>query len=449
MEIFEANAGQVVSPAKIKVIGCGGAGGNAVNSMVRKGIEGVQFVAINTDLQHLSISLADCKIQIGKKLTNGLGVGMNPELGEAAAVEESEALKKLLEGSDMIFITAGMGGGTGTGSAPVVAKIAKELGILTVAVVTTPFDFEGYKRMSIAVEGITKLKEEVDSLIVIPNQRVFEFDGLKNLSVAEAFEMVDDILRQGVQGISDIITKTGLVNRDFNDVKTVMKGQGNALLGIGEGSGENRAVDAAHNAISNRLLEETNIDGAKNILVKISGKNVAMTECKEITDIIRASADKDVRILWGLYLEPELEDKISVTVIATGFNSSTPQQKEEVSEAPVAQNAKKDEVKKDEVKKDDSNILDIGDFENVLRPSEVMYSSFREELCTEESVDEEKLAKKSEEYQQGLGSLFDGYSQPEKRTLSYRQSQVEPVDYTIPACRRLNTLPRSIDLTKK
>ncbi len=351
IKIFEP-----VNPTKIKVIGCGGCGGNAVNNMIDAGIQGVEFIALNTDLQHLAVSKADYKIQIGKKITGGLGAGMHPEIGEEAAKEESETIKKLLQGTNMVFITAGMGGGTGTGSAPVVAKISKELGILTVAVVTTPFDFEGSARAEYAAEGIKKLREEVDSLIVIPNQRVFETSE-KRLTAAEGFKIIDDILRQGVEGISDIITKTGVINRDFNDVSTVMRGQGDAILGIGVAEGENRGIDAATMAINNKLLSDTHIDGAKRILIKISGNDsVLIEECQEIANDIRASAAKDAMVLWGLYNEPDLEDKISVTVIATGFNSpnaveNETEVEEEITETPVI---------------DDPNVISPGDFIKVM-----------------------------------------------------------------------------------
>ncbi len=351
IKIFEP-----VNPTKIKVIGCGGCGGNAVNNMIDAGIQGVEFIALNTDLQHLAVSKADYKIQIGKKITGGLGAGMHPEIGEEAAKEESETIKKLLQGTNMVFITAGMGGGTGTGSAPVVAKISKELGILTVAVVTTPFDFEGSARAEYAAEGIKKLREEVDSLIVIPNQRVFETSE-KRLTAAEGFKIIDDILRQGVEGISDIITKTGVINRDFNDVSTVMRGQGDAILGIGVAEGENRGIDAATMAINNKLLSDTHIDGAKRILIKISGNDsVLIEECQEIANDIRASAAKDAMVLWGLYNEPDLGDKISVTVIATGFNSPNAVEneteiEEEIPETPVI---------------DDPNVISPGDFIKVM-----------------------------------------------------------------------------------
>ncbi len=311
------------SPTKIKVVGCGGCGGNAVNTMIESGVGGVEFIAMNTDLQALSQNKAQYKIQIGQKLAGGLGAGGKPEVGEESAKEQQEQIKELLKDSDMVFITAGMGGGTGTGSAPVVAKIARELGALTVAVVTTPFNFEGKVRMSHAEEGVRKLRAEVDSLIAIPNELILK-DAEKRLSVPMAFTIINDILRQGVQGISDIITKPGLVNRDFRDVESVMKGQGDAILGIGVGEGDNRAVDAAHNAINNRLLVDTNIDGAKNVLINICGNNdVGIAECNEIAQIITERANPDAVVLWGQVLDESMEDKISVTVIATGFNTAS------------------------------------------------------------------------------------------------------------------------------
>lgn len=341
-----------VSPTVIKVVGCGGCGCNAVNNMIDFGIQGVQFISLNTDVQALSVSKAETRIQIGKKITNGLGAGMHPEVGEAAAKEEEENIKKLLKGSDMVFITAGLGGGTGTGAAPIVAKIAKELGILTVAVVTTPFSFEGPIRMQLAEEGVKKLRGEVDSLIVLPNQRVFE-GSEKKPSAMGAFKIVDDILRQAVKGISDIITQTGLVNRDFKDVESVMKGQGDAILGIGVGEGDNRAVDAATNAINNKLLADTHIDGAKNILIGVFGnEDVGMDECETIAQIVTASADKNVRVLWGLYIDPSMGDKISATVIATGFKSAN------------QLDAAESEAQEDD---SDGNYIGIGKFEDVLK----------------------------------------------------------------------------------
>lgn len=318
------------NPTVIKVIGCGGCGGNAVNCMIEAGITGVDFIAINTDLQALSRSKAQYKFQIGKKCSGGLGAGGHPEIGAEAAREEEEAIRNVLTGANMVFVTAGMGGGTGTGSAPIVAKIARELGALTVAVVTMPFSFEGRLRYQQAEEGVKVLHAEVDSLIVIPNDQVLkEMD--KKLSVTQSFKYIDDILRQGVQGISDIITKPGLVNRDFHDVQAVMEGQGDAILGIGVGAGENRAADAATAAINNKLLENTHIDGAKNILINICGnEDVALAECDEIAAIVTASANPNAKILWGQVIDSSMEDKISVTVIATGFNQcSVPAEKVE------------------------------------------------------------------------------------------------------------------------
>ncbi|WP_407428198.1 cell division protein FtsZ [Treponema sp.] len=339
------------SPTKIKVVGCGGCGGNAVNCMIESGVGGVEFIALNTDLQALTHSKAQYKVQIGQKLAGGLGAGGKPEVGEESAKEQQEQIKELLKDSDMVFITAGMGGGTGTGSAPVVAKIAREIGALTVAVVTTPFKFEGKVRMSHAEEGVKKLRAEVDSLIAIPNELILK-DAEKHLSVERAFILINDILRQGVQGISDIITNPGLVNRDFRDVESVMKGQGDAILGIGVGEGDNRAVDAAHNAINNRLLVDTNIDGAKNVLINICGNHdVGISECDEIASIITERANPDAVVLWGQVLDENMGDKISVTVIATGFNSST--------NAP-----KTEEVKKVE-EKINSDTISAGEFERI------------------------------------------------------------------------------------
>ena len=310
----------VASPTIIKVIGCGGGGSNAVNRMIDANIQNVDFIALNTDLQALAKSKAPNRIQIGQKVTGGLGSGGKPEVGEESAKEDIEVITNILKGANMVFVTAGMGGGTGTGSAPVVAKIARELGALTVGVVTTPFDFEGKVRMQQAQEGIRKLHEEVDSLIVIPNQQLLKIVD-KKAPIRQAFLVADDVLRQGVQGISSIITQSGDVNTDFADVTTAMKGQGDAILGIGIGEGENRAVDAATAAINNKLLEDSHIDGAKNILINIcSSEDLALSETDEIAKIVTASADPDARIFWGQVIDPNMGDSVSVTVIATGFN---------------------------------------------------------------------------------------------------------------------------------
>jgi cell division protein FtsZ len=304
----------------IKVIGVGGGGSNAVNRMIATGLKNVQFIAANTDLQALQMAKAQTKIALGTKLTGGLGAGGIPEIGEKAALEDEDKLRETLKGADMVFITAGMGGGTGTGAAPIVARIARELGSLSVAVVTKPFDFEGRRKMELAEDGITCLREEVDTLIVIPNQYLLKIVE-RRTPIREAFLMADDVLRQGVQGISDLITEPGEINIDFADVKTVMKGNGDALMGIGIGSGDNRAVDAATNAINNPLLEDAKIEGARAILVSVTGGNdLCLSEFEEVLKIITASADKQALIIAGTSINGSLEEQIKVTVIATGFN---------------------------------------------------------------------------------------------------------------------------------
>ncbi|MBS7265702.1 MAG: cell division protein FtsZ [Treponema sp.] len=325
------------SPTVIKVVGCGGGGSNAVNRMIFRELSNVDFIVLNTDLQALGRSKAPTKLAIGQKVTKGLGAGGKPEVGEQAAEEDKELITNELRGADMVFITAGMGGGTGTGSAPVVARIAKELGCLTVAVVTTPFEFEGNVRMRQAKDGLIKLHEQVDSLIVIPNEQLFKNID-KNLTVKESFRKADEVLCQGVEGISNIITNPGDVNTDFADVRNAMAGQGNAIFGIGIGEGENRATDAAYNAIHNPMLENSRIDGAKNLLVNIcASEEITLSEVGEICKIVSASADKDYNMFWGQVTQPELEGKISVTVIATGFEDSgkiAVEQKEEEPETP-------------------------------------------------------------------------------------------------------------------
>ncbi len=324
------------SPTVIKVVGCGGGGSNAVNRMISRELSNVDFIVLNTDQQALGRSKAATKLAIGQKVTKGLGAGGKPEVGEQAAEEDKELITNELRGADMVFITAGMGGGTGTGSAPVVARIAKELGCLTVAVVTTPFEFEGHVRMRKAKEGIAKLHELVDSLIVIPNEQLFKNID-KNLTVKESFKKADEVLCQGVEGISNIITNPGDVNTDFADVRNAMAGQGNAIFGIGVGEGENRATDAAYNAIHNPMLENSQIDGAKNLLVNIcASEEITLSEVGEICEIITSSADKEYNMFWGQVTQPELEGKISVTVIATGFENAekTPVGKVEEAELP-------------------------------------------------------------------------------------------------------------------
>ncbi|MFY0545575.1 cell division protein FtsZ [Brevibacillus sp. H7] len=307
--------------ARIKVIGCGGGGSNAVNRMIAGGVKGVEFITVNTDAQALQLSSAEIKLQIGEKLTRGLGAGANPEIGKKAAEESRELIENALRGADMVFVTAGMGGGTGTGAAPVVAEIAKELGALTVGVVTRPFSFEGRKRAMQGELGIAALKEKVDTLIVIPNDRLLEIVD-KNTPMLEAFREADNILRQGVQGISDLIAVPGLINLDFADVKTIMTERGSALMGIGVGSGENRAAEAARRAISSPLLE-TSIEGARGVLMNITGgNNLSLYEVNEAADIVSSAADPDVNMIFGAVINEDLKNEIIVTVIATGFEEN-------------------------------------------------------------------------------------------------------------------------------
>jgi len=308
--------------AKIKVIGVGGGGGNAVNSMINSGqIQGVEFITINTDAQALLTSKAESKLQIGSNFTKGLGSGADPDVGKAAAEESYDKLRDLLFDTDMVFITAGMGGGTGTGASPIIAEIAKETGALTVAVVTKPFAFEGKRRMTTAEEGIAGLKDSVDTLIVIPNQRLMDVVD-KKMTLLDAFRLADNVLGQGVQGISDLITVPGLINVDFADVKTIMTESGSALMGIGEASGENRAATAARMAVASPLLE-VSIDGAKGILFNvIGGPDLTMTEVSDASTIIANAADPDANIIFGAMINEEMGNKIKISVIATGFNES-------------------------------------------------------------------------------------------------------------------------------
>jgi len=308
--------------AKIKVIGVGGGGGNAVSSMIESDhISGVEFIAVNTDAQVLLANKAPTKLQIGEKLTKGLGVGGNPELGDQAAQESVEKIKEMILDSDMIFVTAGMGGGTGTGAAPIIAKVAKEQGALTVGIVTKPFSFEGTRRMVIAEDGIEKLRAEVDTLIVIPNQRLMDVIDRK-MTLLEAFKVVDSVLGQAVSGIADIITTPGLINVDFADVKSIMQSAGTALLGIGHGVGENRAQMAARAAVSSPLLD-LSIEGARGVLFNVAGgADLTMFEVDEAARIISSSADADANIIFGAVIKDDLADQVRITVIATGFDET-------------------------------------------------------------------------------------------------------------------------------
>ncbi len=307
--------------AKIKVIGVGGGGGNAVNRMIAAKVEGVEFMVANTDLQALQASKAPVKIQIGAKLTKGLGAGANPEIGRRAALEDTEKIIDALEGADMVFVTTGLGGGTGTGGAPIVASLARELGSLTVGVVTKPFAFEGKRRMLQAEQGLAELSEAVDTVICIPNERLMQYVD-KGTSFFEAFRIADDILRQGVQGISDIITITGIINRDFADIKTIMEGMGYAVMGTATASGENRAVDATNRAMSSPLLEDASINGAQGILLNITGSSkLTLHEVHEASTIVQRAAHENANIIFGAVHDESMKDAIKVTVIATGIKA--------------------------------------------------------------------------------------------------------------------------------
>ena len=327
--------------AQIKVVGVGGGGNNAINRMVESGLKGVEFISVNTDRQALFLSKANMKIQIGDKLTRGLGAGADPDIGLKAAEENRDEIAQALKGADMVFVTAGMGGGTGTGAAPVVAAIAKEMGILTVGVVTKPFAFEGRQRMVKAEKGIQALKESVDTLVTIPNDRLLQVIQ-KNTSMIEAFKMADDVLRQGVQGISDLIAVPGLVNLDFADVKTVMLNTGIAHMGTGRASGENRAEEAAKQAIHSPLLE-TSIEGARGVLLNITGgANLGLLEVNVAAEVVQKSADPEANIIFGAVIDESLQEEIQITVIATGFEKTMPGMMTKKPEMPLFSGIKQD-----------------------------------------------------------------------------------------------------------
>lgn len=442
---------EAASPTIIKVIGCGGGGSSAVNRMIAANIGNVDFIVLNTDLQALNLSNAPNRLAIGQKLTGGLGAGGNPEIGEKAAEEDSAVISNILKGANMVFVTAGMGGGTGTGSAPVVAKIAREQGALTVAVVTTPFEFEGKVRMRLAAEGIKKLHDAVDSLIVIPNEQLLKMDN-KNVTFRDAFVMADDVLRQGVQGISNIITTAGDVNTDFSDVKSAMQGQGDAILAVGVGTGDNRAVDAATKAINNKMLENSNIDGAKNILINIcSNEDLTLSEVSEIIKIITASADSNARIFWGQVVDPTMENEVSVTVIATGFShksASAPEAKVE-----VAASSKKD-----------PNTFDYGTFTSLLNPTksqsqtspesfssgkQTTQQNYSEEISSQAEAESEQInsANRSRNNQNKKGSLGNALN---SAAIVPPANFKNDGDLNKPACwRNLDNLSRTINLSKR
>ena len=341
--------------AKIKVIGVGGGGNNAVNRMIESGVQGVDFIVANTDLQVLNSSKAPVKIQIGTELTSGLGAGGKPEIGKESALESRNEIEAALEGADMIFITCGMGGGTGTGAAPVIADIAQGLGALTVGIVTKPFSFEGKKRMSQALEGLEELKKHVDTLIVIPNDKLREIID-RTTPLLESFKEVDNVLRRGVQSISDLIAVSGLINLDFADVKAVMEKRGNALIGIGMGIGDNRASEAAREAVSSPLLE-TSIQGATDAIINVTGgENLTLFEVEEAVEVIRESANTDINTIFGAVINENLGDELIVTVIATGFEEEDKKLKEEMSSP----------IKNREVV--DNDTLDLDDDEDDLPP---------------------------------------------------------------------------------
>ena len=321
--------------ARIKVIGVGGGGSNAVNRMIHARMEGIEFLVANTDLQALALSDAPVKIQLGAKLTEGLGAGANPEIGRRAALEDTEKLIEVLEGADMVFVTAGLGGGTGTGAAPIVGALANELGALTVAVVTKPFAFEGKRRMQQAEHGMQELAESVDTVITIPNDRLLQLDG--DTGFFESFRLADDVLRQAVQGISDIITIPGIINRDFADVKAIMQGMGYAVMGTAVASGSNRAVEAATKAISSPLLEDISIHGARGILINITGSgNLRLQEVNEASMIIQQAAHEEANIIFGAVLDESMKDQLKITVIATGFRTEQVGPRKKIDTAALA-----------------------------------------------------------------------------------------------------------------
>ncbi|MGB6192541.1 MAG: cell division protein FtsZ [Terracidiphilus sp.] len=326
-----------VRGARIKVIGVGGGGGNAVNRMIQAGLEGVEFIAANTDVQALKLSHAPVKLQLGVRLTSGLGAGANPDVGRRAALEDSEKIIEALEGADMVFVTAGLGGGTGTGAAPVIASLASEMGILTVAVITRPFAFEGKRRLQQAERGLKELLESVDTMIVIPNEKLLAV--AKDTGFFESFRIADDVLRQGVQGISDIITIPGLINRDFADVKTTRAGMGHAVMGTAVRAGENRAIEAAQAAMASPLLDAGAIDGARGILINITGSSsLKLSEVNEASTLIQSAAHEDANIIFGAVQDERMGDEVKITVIATGFRDQMPERRARmlnVEEAPI------------------------------------------------------------------------------------------------------------------
>ncbi len=359
--------------AKIKVIGVGGSGGSAVNRMIDSGVKGVEFIAVNTDIQALHYNKANTKLHIGKSITRGLGAGMNPELGRQSAEESQNEIRESLKDTDMVFVTCGLGGGTGTGASPIVAEIARDLGALTVAVVTKPFSFEGIQRQNIADRGLTELADKVDTIITIPNDKLLQIID-KKTSLLDAFMVVDEILRQGVSGIAELVTVPGLINVDFADVKAVMANAGSALMGIGQASGENKAIEAAKAAVNSPLLE-MNIEGARGILFTITGgPNLGMNEVNEAAKIITASSDEDAKIIFGTVIDDKMKDEIKVTVVATGFdgkisNDSNLNQDHSYTPSSFIQDQEKKEKPKSEHKKSKISTLKAAQAEPAKKKS--------------------------------------------------------------------------------
>ena len=352
--------------AKIKVAGIGGGGNNAVNRVINAGVKGVEFVAVNTDRQALKNSLAETKIQIGEKVTKGLGAGANPEIGEQSAEESLDEIREALQGADMVFITAGMGGGTGTGAAPIIADVARDLGALTVGVVTRPFSFEGARRMKQAEKGIDALKGKVDTLVIIPNDRLFSISD-KKTTFSQAFQMADEILKQGIQGISELISVPNVINLDFADVKTVMHDKGIAHMGIGYASGDDRATEAARNAVESPLLE-TSIEGAKSVLLNITaGNDLGMFEMNEAADLIRSTVDEDANIIFGAGIDESLKDQVKITVIATEFSGDEDNQPKKAGKSFVGSGDDKKEEKTGSAKRNKDDELNIPDFLRRMR----------------------------------------------------------------------------------
>lgn len=433
------------SPTVIKVIGCGGGGSNAVNRMIEAKIKGVEFVALNTDLQALGKSIAEVKIPIGQKLTQGLGAGGDPAIGANAAEEDKEAITRALNGANMVFVTAGMGGGTGTGSAPVVARIAKEMGALTIGIVTTPFAREGERRMNLAREGIKKLREAVDSIIIIPNEKITKIYG-NGISFMEQYRLADDQLRQSIEGVSTIITEYGYPNIDFADVTAAMKNQGTAIFGIGVASGENRAVDAATSAINNPLLEDTNIDGAQHFIIFIrAGNSFTLNESDEIAKIVCASAAENYELKSGIIPDESMGDEISVTVIATGFNQKNGYDK------TVAAKKEVNPVK-------DPNVVDYDEFDGILTGSKKGNAPIIDEDFSDEGFFDTRSAPKADIYEEPVtqrrtGSLGDALSASEKSSLldgiNVPDEFLGNSDLEVPACwRKTQGLTTDIDLSE-